>query len=148
MRGSWIDIDRAFAESELFRRQIDALFGGPSTRPVVRGQGAWNSLPEPSLLDEGSEYVITAEVPGLSPEEVALDATASGITISGQRKNSAPEGYTAHRIERSSFRFARTLTFPVKVDPDRVSAEVKSGVLTVRVPKSTELQPRRVTVAG
>ncbi len=148
MRSSWVDVDRAFAESELFRRQLDAWFGGASSRQVVRGQGTWNALPDATLLDEGTEYVITAEVPGLTPEEVALDATASGITISGQRKNNAPEGYAAHRIERSSFRFARTLTFPVKVDPDRVSAEVKAGVLTVRVPKSAELQPRRVAVAG
>ncbi|HEY8624224.1 MAG TPA: Hsp20/alpha crystallin family protein, partial [Casimicrobiaceae bacterium] len=64
------------------------------------------------------------------------------------RKAEAPEGYTAHRRERQSFSFAQSYELPTRVDPEKVQASLKQGVLTLTLPKVAEAQPKKVTVTA
>ncbi len=62
------------------------------------------------------------------------------------RKVDAPEGYTAHRRERSGYSFAQSYELPTRVDPEKVEASLKQGVLTLSLPKVAEVQPKKITV--
>ena len=69
-----------------------------------------------------------------------------GKVMTAERKLTAPEGYAPRRQERASFRFSRSVALPVKVDPEKVTAAVKDGVLTVTLSKAEEARPRQIQV--
>jgi len=68
------------------------------------------------------------------------------LSVSGERKVSAPEGHAVHRRERPALRFARSVSLPVKIDAEKVTATVKDGVLTITLAKAPEARPRQITV--
>jgi HSP20 family protein len=142
------DFDRSLAEMDRFRRQMEHLFDvleSPSRRQPQSYLG-WSSVPEATLTDEGTALHLTADVPGLAADDLDLQVTSSGLTISGLREVTVPDGYQAHRRERREYRFSRAFQLPAEVDADKVTAQVDNGVLTVRLPKVPEVRPRRITV--
>ncbi|MCK6588252.1 MAG: Hsp20/alpha crystallin family protein, partial [Polyangiaceae bacterium] len=68
------------------------------------------------------------------------------LTLKGERKSDAPQGYTAHRRERAPIQFARSFSLPCRVDLEKTSAVVKDGLLTVTMAKAPEAQPRQIQV--
>ena len=120
---------------------IDSSWSGANTKS--HASSAW---PRVNLYDAGSNLVLKADVPGLSEKDIQVTLNESGVSIAGERKVSAPEGYSAHRQERASFSFSRTLALPCKVNPEQTEASVKNGVLTVTLAKAPEAQPRQITV--
>jgi HSP20 family protein len=98
------------------------------------------------MFDTGAELVIQAEVPGLSEKDLNLSLTAESLTLKGARKAQVPEGHSVHRQERPSFEFTRTFGFPTRIDPEKVTATVKDGLLVVTLPKAAEVRPRQITV--
>jgi HSP20 family protein len=144
------DASRDFALLDEFRRRMDRVWedmdsswSGSASSGRGYSSSAWPRL---NLYDEGSNLVLKADVPGLSEKDVHVTLNESGISISGERKVAAPEGYSAHRQERSSFSFSRSLTLPCKVNPEQTQALVKNGVLTVTLAKAPEAQPRQISV--
>ena len=122
------------------QRQMAAMFDDlPRARRRASG-------PAIDVLDEGESYRLVADVPGLRPEDLEIDVTEDGITVRGERKRQAPEGYSVHRREREEFRIARSFTFPTKVDPDAVDATLDHGVLTITLAKRADAKPRSITV--
>jgi HSP20 family protein len=100
------------------------------------------------LVEDDGAYVLRADLPGLRPEDVAIELEDGVLTVSGERKSEQTErreGY--HRVERASGSFSRTLTLPDGVDPEQVEARFENGVLEVRVPKPAQKQPHRVSIA-
>jgi len=140
--------DWPFASPSAFRtlgafdllRQLDRLFGEPEAWEPSAG------FPRVAFDDQGASYVVRAEVPGLSEKDVELTATASSLTLRGERKVEPPQGYSTHRSERTGYRFARTFELPSKVDSERVEARLENGVLTVTLPKAPESQPKQISV--
>jgi len=145
------EASRDFALLDEFRRRMDRIWdemdssSWPGSPPSARlhSSSAW---PRVNLYDEGSNLVLKADVPGLSEKDVHVTLNESGLSISGERKVAPPEGYSAHRQERSSFSFSRSLSLPCKVDPEQTQASVKNGVLTVTLAKAPEAQPRQIAV--
>ncbi|MEZ4380878.1 MAG: Hsp20/alpha crystallin family protein [Nannocystaceae bacterium] len=129
----------------LFRRRMDHLFRelddvvGPRTQP----REVW---PRVNLADTKDAFVLQAEIPGLGVEDVDLSVTAESLTLRGERKEKAPEGYSVHRQERRGLRFSRSIALPSRVDVERVSAEVRNGLLVVTLPKHPEDTPRSITI--
>ena len=145
----WGDFDRDFAAFDELRRRMDRLFqdldGGRWTagdRAALAAQ-AW---PRANLYDAGSDILLVAEVPGLGQKDVQISATQDVLTLSGERKADAPEGYSVHRKERAGVRFSRSFALPCKINVEKTSATVKNGVLTVTMAKAPEAQPRQITV--
>jgi HSP20 family protein len=130
---------RTFGAFDLLR-QLDRLFAEPETWEPRGG------FPRVSFDDQGASFVVRAEVPGLADKDLELSATATTLSLKGERKVAVPEGYSAHRNERSSYRFARTFELPSKVDSERVEARLENGVLTVTLPKAPEAQPKQISV--
>jgi HSP20 family protein len=138
-----------FAFSELaggvpfdeLRREVDRLifdFERGATEPA--------GGPSLSVEDRGEALALRAELPGMSENELELTVTGTSLTLKGERKVEAPAGYTTHRSERSSYRFARTFELGVKVDAEKAQASLANGVLTVTLPKAADARPKQIQV--
>jgi len=144
------DFDRTFDVLDELRRQMDRVWddydGNWGTLRGPSQQLSAASWPRLNVFDAGAELVVTADVPGMTEKDLELSLEDGVLALSGERKPFAPEGYTAHRRERGALRFTRSVALPMKVDPERTSASVKDGVLTVKLVKAPEARPRQITV--
>lgn len=105
--------------------------------------------PAMDVYETADRYVIMAEVPGLEREQVELALEDSRLTISGQRPERTTDGMEVihyHQVERGHGPFARTFEFAEKIAVDRVSADLRDGVLTVTLPKRPPPPPRKIQV--
>ncbi len=143
------DFDRTFANMEQLRRRMDRLFddfeGG--TRRGRDPERMWSGrFPRLAFADKGGSLVLEADLPGLSEKDVQLSIHQDVLTVSGERKPDAPQGAYVHRQERRPVKFSRSFALPCKVDPEKSTATLKDGVLTVTLPKAVEAQPRQIAV--
>jgi HSP20 family protein len=144
--------DRTLALMDDWRRRMDRAFGdlqapfGPAGTfddPWSLSEATW---PRVNLYDTGASLLLTAEVPGLSAKEVQIQLENDVLTVTGERKVDVPKGYTAHRRERGSLSFTRSFTLPAKVDPEKVTATLKDGVLSLDMAKAPEARPRQIAI--
>jgi HSP20 family protein len=101
------------------------------------------------LVETDDHYVLRADLPGLSQEDVNIELESNVLTISGERKaehERHEEGY--YRIERAFGSFVRSLTLPEGIDPDAIQANFDRGVLEIRIPKPEQRKPRKVTISA
>jgi HSP20 family protein len=99
------------------------------------------------LVETDDHFVLRADLPGLSEEDVTIELEDNVLTVSGERKvehEDRREGF--YRVERSFGQFRRALTLPDGVDPEGIGATFEKGVLEVRIPKPAERKPRRVAI--
>ena len=82
----------------------------------------------------------------MTEKDIQLSIHQDVLTLSGERKQEVPQGYFVHRQERAPLKFARSFTLPCKVDPEKSTATLKDGVLTITLPKAPEAQPRQISV--
>ena len=110
-------------------------------------RGAWVPVVDVYTNDQ-HELVLKAELPDMKEEEIEVTVEDNTLTLSGEKKldTEVTEGQF-HRIERSYGAFARTFALPPTVDPAKVSAQYKAGVLTVRLPLREEAKPNKIKVA-
>lgn len=141
----WNDFDRTLSLMDAFRRRAErGLFDdGLAFEPEPTYSG---DFPKLFVNDKGSEFVLSAELPGIPDGELKLTVDGRSVTLEGTRKAEPPKGFTVHRRERTTAQFSRTVTLPVKIDAERTTAVSKDGVLTVTLPKVPESQPRQITV--
>jgi HSP20 family protein len=145
----WSDFDDMFAAMNQLRTYMDRVFEDAFGARFAEGRGLpllAGMWPRANLIDAGSSLVVTAEVPGLSENDVKLTLNQEVLTISGERKVQVPEGYSAHRQERASVNFSRSFALPCRVNAERATATVKDGILTVTLEKAADAMPRQITV--
>jgi HSP20 family protein len=130
-----------------FRRELDSLFDRRAGLPPVRG-GAGGVYPPTNLYETADAYVLTAELPGVEPDDIHVSIEDSTVSIHGERKSDHEnhEDASLHRVERQAGSFRRAFSLPRKVDADKVDAVHKNGVLMLRVPKSPEARARQIAV--
>jgi len=103
--------------------------------------------PAVDVYEEDKAFVVRAELAGLKPENVHVTVENDVLTIKGERKlenEQKREGY--HRIERSYGTFTRSFSLPKTLDAEHLEAEMKDGVLAVRIPKKAAPEPKRVEI--
>ena len=106
------------------------------TRSLLRPGKEWEYTPLVDLLDEGDKFIIRADMPGFSKDNVNIEVTEDSIELSGEvEKEEKSEKEKYRRYERSYSSFSRSIRFPEKVKPKMASASLKNGVLEVSVPK-------------
>jgi HSP20 family protein len=81
-------------------------------------------------------------------EDIDISVERDRLTLRGERRVEHPQDASLHRVERRAGAFRRTIQLPVEVDGEKVEAVYRNGVLTLRIPKAPEYQPRRITVHG
>lgn len=128
-------------ELERMRHELDGLFSG-----YARSQMS-ASFPLVNVYDEGEELTVSAELPGLTKDQVEITYHDGVLTLSGNR--GAPAGtekMTLVRSERSIGAFEKTVAIPVKIDAERISANFANGILTIRLPKAEEAKPKQIRI--
>jgi HSP20 family protein len=133
-------------QSEM-NRLFNTFFDSPTTTNGAGNRSLSRWIPAMDLVETEGEFVLRADLPGLSEEDVKIELEDNVLTIKGERKaehEERKEGY--YRVERSSGSFARSLTLPEGVDADAVEASFDRGVLEVRIPKPEVRKPRKVEI--
>ncbi len=126
-------------------RALEDTFGTPLHRAEQPGAGTW--APAVDIFETDAEIVVRAEVPGVARDQVHVEVDDGVLSLRGERKfekEVREENY--HRVERVYGAFHRSFTLPDSVDPDKVRAGLKDGVLEVRLGKREQAKPRQIQV--
>jgi len=103
--------------------------------------------PSLNVSETDNAFEVSAELPGLKPEEVNVELKDGNLWVSGKKEEEKEEkGKSFHRIERRHGEFRRMIQLPGTVDEEKVEAKFENGVLTVTVPKTEEVKPKRIPV--
>ena len=102
--------------------------------------------PAIDVYETPDRYVVAAELPGLTREEIELAMADSRLTVRGQRLTRTGDDAHYHQVERGHGAFARTFEFNDKIDIDAVTADLSNGVLTVTLPKVPPAPRRKIDV--
>ena len=132
-------------EIERLRRDMDRLFENTVPR-LPRARAA--RFPVINVwADEQEGALVTAELPGISPEDINISVTADTLTLSGSRApEDLPQEAQYHRRERYCDEFSRTMQLPYTVNTDQVAATAENGVLTITLPRAEAEKPRQIEV--
>ena len=126
--------------NRLFNTVLDAPSGGGAAR-------RWT--PAMDLEETADSFVLHADLPGMSEEDVSIELEDNVLTVAGERKaDHETKGEGFYRVERAFGAFSRSLTLPKGVDPEAVSAKFAAGVLEVQIPKPEQRKPRRVQISA
>jgi HSP20 family protein len=131
-------------------RFFNAMFDAPGTGAGGGQAGALRRwTPAMDLAETEAAFVLRADLPGVSQEDVQIELEDTVLTVSGERKadhDTKGEGF--YRVERSFGQFSRSLTLPKGVDAEAIAASFTDGVLEVRIPKPEQRKPRRISING
>jgi HSP20 family protein len=122
----------------VFQDSLSRLLSEPTSRP-------WS--PPVDIYETENELVLKADVPEIDPKNVAIQMENGTLTLKGERRfEEERNGRGFHRIERGYGSFVRAFSLPDTVEPDKVKADYKNGVLTVVLPKKEVAKPRTINV--
>jgi HSP20 family protein len=133
------------------RDDVDRLFNEFVGRlPSIRSGRLNLATPFPAVnvWQSESEVFAEAEIPGVKGEDLDISVVGNELTVKGTRQPMADEQAAFHRRERGVGAFARVIRLPVDVDPDKVQASLRDGVLTVTLPKAEAAKPRRISITS
>lgn len=139
-----------FRELDELQNRLSTLYGrAPVKRNGERKEAMtvaeWAPLVD--IAEDEKEYLIKAELPEVKKEDVKVSVQDDVLSIAGERKSEKEEkGKKFHRVERSFGSFYRSFTLPEDADGQKIAAEFKDGVLTVRLPKSEKAKPKSIDV--
>ena len=134
-------------ELSSLQNDMNRLFNTFFDTPTAGNGPVRRWIPAMDLVETEDHFVLKADLPGLTEEDVHIDVEGDVLTVSGERKaehEDKREGYV--RVERSYGSFRRSLTLPEGVDADAVRASFDRGVLEISIPKPEQRKPRRVAI--
>jgi HSP20 family protein len=122
----------------VFEDTVNRLLSEPAARP-------WS--PAVDIFETENELLLKADLPGLDMKDIDIQIENETLSLRGERKyeNSSKDG-GFHRVERGYGAFVRYFTLPETIDPERVTADYKNGVLTVTLQKKELAKPRQIKV--
>jgi len=115
-------------------------------RVLNTGRINTNYWPEVNVYSNENEYMLTAKIPGVDKNDISISFKDNSIRITGEKKEGANNDVNYHLKERKSGKFERNFLLDEKVDIDKVTAEIKNGLLLVKVPKSPESKPVKIEI--
>jgi HSP20 family protein len=137
----------------VFRDPFEALFNlqrsleARTASDWLQGRTASQGpFPPINVFQQGDDIVAIVELPGVDKNDLQIQAKENTIRIAGKKAVELPEGVSAHRRERVFGEFDRTLSLPVQLDPDRIRAEYRDGILALFLPRSERDKPRTIKI--
>jgi len=125
-------------------RFFDEFFGEHRRSP---SGNAW--LPAVDVSETDNEFVVRAELPGMSHEDIDINVQDNILTLKGEKQQEKnEEGENFHRLERSYGSFSRSFTLPTGVNPEDIKANFKDGILEVSMPKAEEAKPKKIAITA
>ena len=140
MRGRWEPsrLIENFLGWDPFREMYPTLAATPAS-----------FAPDFEVSEASDSYLITGDLPGVSESDVEISLRGNQLSISGKREQEErKETSNYFCCERSYGSFMRSFTLPQGVSQENIRADLKNGVLTVIVPKSPEMQPRKISLGA
>ena len=107
---------------------------------------AAGAFPPINIFQQDDDYVAVIELPGIDKSNLNIEAKDTLIRISGKKDIEIDEGASLHRRERVSGQFDRTLSLPVRIDPDKIKAEYKNGILALFIPRAESDKPKSIKI--
>lgn len=133
---TWREMDR-------LQREMNRLFEDYYPTRVRRAP----SFPALNVWTNEDGLNITAEVPGVHPEDIDISVVGDTLTLSGERRpDELKEGARYHRQERGYGNFTRSLQLPYMVDIRKVNATFRNGILNIELPRAEQDKPRKISV--
>lgn len=129
------------------QREINRMFGDFLGRTPGRTLSETVWTPPLDIFETADELVVRAELPGMRREDIEVNVEGNTLILRGERKFEAEEDKESyHRVERVYGAFRRVLDLPATVDPDRVEATYRDGILEIHLGKREEAKPRQIEV--
>lgn len=129
------------------RDDLNSLFELPFWSASDRQGHILNGwAPALDLYQNTDNIVAQVELPGMRKDDIEISLHDGTLTVAGERKIESPEGSSAERSERHVGKFRRSITLPVRVDANKVSASYRDGILTITLPKAEEAKPRQIQI--
>lgn len=134
-------------EMMTLRNALDRMFDDSFFAPFRQDELVDWGLPL-DVIEQGDNFLVKASVPGINPNDLEITLENDVLCIKGETKSEKEENNERYHLrERRAGRFGRTITFPIRVNGDAITADYKDGVLTLNVPKAEEVKPRRINVS-
>lgn len=140
-----------FRELDNLRREVDEAFRGAGLarpfRSTFLAPVTTRRFPLIDFSEDDEKLYVSALLPGVEPKNIDLSVVRNSLTISGERSPfDEKEGQIVQRCELGSGKFSRTLELPVDVNPDKISAECKDGIMRVILGKAEYAIPRKIEI--
>ena len=110
---------------------------------TTAGMGGY---PPVNIFQQGDDLVAIIELPGVSKDDLNIQAKENTIRIAGRKAIDYPEEVSLHRRERTSGAFDRTIVVPMQIDPDGIKAEYNNGLLALFIPRAEQDKPRTIEI--
>jgi HSP20 family protein len=128
-------------------REMDSLFNSFFNFPSLRTEISCDFMPRVNIQDTKDNVTLTFELPGMEKKDIKVTVKDDVLTVSGQRNFKSEEkdnGWV--RTEISSGSFSRSFTLPDTVDPEKVNADYRNGMLEIKLAKRPEHKPKEIEV--
>jgi HSP20 family molecular chaperone IbpA len=119
---------------------------GAVSRTESEGRNDTALMPPVDVIEDATGITLRADLPGVPKDKLHLHVEADVLTIEGELGLAIPEGMEASYAEVGVPRFRRVFTLSKELEPDQVTAELRNGVLNLRIPKAARAQPRRIDI--
>lgn len=140
--GTWRS---AYSDMDRVRQEMNRIMGSLAGT-YEPGAGVF---PLVNVTETKEGFVVSAELPGVAPEDINISVHGKTLTIEGERKAAqVEEDARYHRRERGMASFSRMIGLPAEVDAAKVAAKCKNGVLTIDLPKAEAAKPRQISVSA
>ena len=126
-----------------FQRALDQRLDSDWLEDTTSGVGAF---PPINVFRQGNDFLAIIEMPGVNKDDLTLEVRGNAIRISGKKAIDYGGNASVHRRERVAASFDRTITLPVQLDPDRVTAEYRDGVLAFSLARAESDKPKAIKI--
>jgi HSP20 family protein len=127
-----------------FQRALEQQLESGWLENATTGIGAF---PPINVFQQGSDFVAVIEMPGVCKDDLNLEVRGNTIRISGKKTINYGGKASMHRRERIAGSFDRTISLPVQLDPDRVIAEYRDGILALSLPRAESDKPKAIKIS-
>ena len=140
-KGNWEAWD-PFREMNQLQREMNHLFSG------VQGSRSEREFPQFNVWEDMNGLLLTTELPGAEPQDIDIVVVGDILTLKGNKKAPAI-GEKVSYFQKELFYgdFSRSIKLPYRVDPDKVEAKFKNGVLTINLDRPEEEKPKKITIS-
>lgn len=141
---------RPMREMVSIQDEMNWLFDRFFSRDILDGEefiypAQWS--PSVDISESKDEFVLSAELPGMSKDDIQVTYVDSSLKIEGERRQEKEQkNVNVHRVERDHGKFCRSFQLPTAIQPNKISADFKDGILTIRLPKAEEDRPKAIDV--
>ena len=128
----------------MLQRALDAHI---ASAWMGRGTAAIGSFPPINIFKKDDDFVAVVELPGIDKNDLEIEAKENTIRVRGKKTVTYGEQASVHRRERVAGVFDRTLSVPIRIEPDRIKAEYRDGILALFIPRAEADKPRSIKVS-